>query len=251
MRGSYPFDINNNDAAAGTYDWVTTLAAGIPAVKLPDTVVGQGRPAEGRLYPLANPNMVNRGRIQQWNVAVERRLPLDIALEVAYVGTATDGGYADLNLNVGVPGGGGSAAKYYARGRHDGHQRLGRADEEPVQGPAGGPEPAVQEWPDAQGRLHLEPDQELAPTRTDGPDSPGTTCRSTTTTSRSPASTGRTSPASAGSTSCRSSRTARTPWATILGGWQVNGVWRPGSPARPTASAAPTTPWPARGADRS
>ena len=33
---------------------------------------------------------------------------------MAYVGTATDGGYADLNLNVGVPGGGGTAAKYYA-----------------------------------------------------------------------------------------------------------------------------------------
>ena len=26
----------------------------------------------------------------------------------------TDGGYADLNVNVGVPGGGGTAAKYYA-----------------------------------------------------------------------------------------------------------------------------------------
>ena len=58
--------------------------------------------------------MVDRGRIQQWNVSFERRLPYDMALEVAYVGTATDGGYADLNVNVGVPGGGGTAAKYYA-----------------------------------------------------------------------------------------------------------------------------------------
>ena len=33
---------------------------------------------------------------------------------MAYVGTATDGGYADLNVNVGVPGGGGTAAAYYA-----------------------------------------------------------------------------------------------------------------------------------------
>jgi hypothetical protein len=32
----------------------------------------------------------------------------------AYVGTATNGGYADLNYNVGVPGGTGTAAKYYA-----------------------------------------------------------------------------------------------------------------------------------------
>ena len=47
-------------------------------------------------------------------MSFERRLPYDISAEVAYVGTATDGGYADLNQNVGVPGGGGTAAKYYA-----------------------------------------------------------------------------------------------------------------------------------------
>ena len=47
-------------------------------------------------------------------MSVERRLPYDISAEIAYVGTATDGGYADLNQNVGVPGGGGTAAKYYS-----------------------------------------------------------------------------------------------------------------------------------------
>jgi hypothetical protein len=114
MRGSYPFDINNNDSAAGTYDWITTLNAGIPSVKLPDTSSGKVVLPRGVYIRSPNPNMVNRGRIQQWNVAVERRLPLDVSLEVAYVGTATDGGYADLNLNVGVPGGGGTAAKFYS-----------------------------------------------------------------------------------------------------------------------------------------
>jgi hypothetical protein len=123
MRGSYPFDINNNDTAAGTYDWVTTLNAGIPAVKLPDT--SSGKVVLPRGVYIRSPNTgteafpgsgtgVNRGRIQQWNIAVERRLPLDVALEVAYVGTATDGGYTDLNMNVGVPGGGGTAAKFYS-----------------------------------------------------------------------------------------------------------------------------------------
>ena len=55
MRGSYPFDINNNATATGTYDYVTTLATGIPAVILPDTSKGHGRPAERRLHPLAKP----------------------------------------------------------------------------------------------------------------------------------------------------------------------------------------------------
>jgi hypothetical protein len=56
---------------------------------------------------------LDRATIQQWNVSFERRLPYDISAEVAYVGTATDGGYADLNLNYGEPGGGNAARKYY------------------------------------------------------------------------------------------------------------------------------------------
>jgi len=113
MRGSYPFDVNNNANSLGTYDWVTTLAQGIPLVNLPDTSTGQVILPSGVYIRSPNPDMVDRGTVQQWNVTVERRLPMDIGMSVAYVGTATDGGYADLNLNVGVPGGGGRAAAYY------------------------------------------------------------------------------------------------------------------------------------------
>jgi hypothetical protein len=123
MRGSYPFDINNNATASGTYDWITTLQAGIPGVVLPDTSTGKVVLPRGVF--IRSPNVgteafpgsgsgVDRGRIQQWNVSFERRLPYDVSVEVAYVGTATDGGYADLNYNVGVPGGGGNAVKYFA-----------------------------------------------------------------------------------------------------------------------------------------
>ena len=114
MRGSYPFDINNNATAAGTYDYVTTLATGIPAVKLPDTSTGVVTLPRGVYIRTPNPDDVNRGQVQQWNVSFERKIFYDIAVEVAYVGTATDGGYADLNVNVGVPGGGGRAAAYFA-----------------------------------------------------------------------------------------------------------------------------------------
>ncbi len=114
MRGSYPFDVNNNANSLGTYDWVTTLNQGIPLVKLPDTSTGQVILPSGVYIRSPNPDMVDRGTVQQWNVTVERRLPMALALEVAYVGTATDGGYADLNVNVGRPGGGGSAAAYYS-----------------------------------------------------------------------------------------------------------------------------------------
>jgi hypothetical protein len=114
MRGSFPFDINNNASAPGTYDWVTTLANGIPAVVLPDMSSGKVVLPRGVYIRSPNPNQVDRGTVQQWNISFERRLPYDISPEIAYVGTATDGGYADLNQNVGVPGGGGAAAKYFA-----------------------------------------------------------------------------------------------------------------------------------------
>jgi hypothetical protein len=61
-----------------------------------------------------NPTDVDRGVIQQWNVAYEYRWPFDIATELAYVGTRTDGGYADLNINYGEPGGGNASRKLFA-----------------------------------------------------------------------------------------------------------------------------------------
>ncbi|MGH9374319.1 MAG: hypothetical protein ACRD15_22615 [Vicinamibacterales bacterium] len=52
-----------------------------------------------------DPNDAERGATQSWNVFVERRLPLDIATSVGYVGTRTDGGYASRNLNYAESGG--------------------------------------------------------------------------------------------------------------------------------------------------
>jgi hypothetical protein len=57
---------------------------------------------------------LDRAVIQQYNIAFERRLPGDIIVEAAYVGTRTDGGYADLNINYGEPGGGNAALKYFS-----------------------------------------------------------------------------------------------------------------------------------------
>ncbi len=114
MRGSYPFDINNNATAAGTFDWVTTLNAGIPVVNLPDTSSGIVTLPRGVFIRSPRPGEVDRGTVHQWNITYERRLPLRMSGEISYVGTATNGGYADLNVNVGRPGGGGSAVPYFA-----------------------------------------------------------------------------------------------------------------------------------------
>jgi hypothetical protein len=113
MRGSFPFDISFNQAAE-TFGNLGTLAQGIPQVPVPDISSGRVRLPQGIFVRSPNPDDVDRGTIQQWNVAYEYRWPWDIATEFAYVGTATDGGYADLNLNYGEPGGGNAARKYFA-----------------------------------------------------------------------------------------------------------------------------------------
>jgi hypothetical protein len=113
MRGAYPYDVFLNKTGE-TYGWSTTLAEGIPGFTLPDLSTGRVQLPVGVFTRTPEPDNVDRAAIQQWNVAFEQRLPGDIAAEIAYVGTATDGGYADLNINYGEPGGGNAARKYYA-----------------------------------------------------------------------------------------------------------------------------------------
>ena len=113
MRGSFPQDINFN-RTADQFQWVGTLSDGIPPVPIPDISSGRVKLPQGVFMRSPNPDDVDRGIIQQWNVAYEYRLPWDVSTEVAYVGTRTDGGYADLNINYGVPGGGNASRQYFA-----------------------------------------------------------------------------------------------------------------------------------------
>ena len=62
-----------------------------------------------------NPDNVDRALLHQWNVTLERRLPLDLVTSVAYVGTQTNGGYADINLNYAEPGTGKAGRRYFSR----------------------------------------------------------------------------------------------------------------------------------------
>ena len=99
MRGSFPQDIFFN-RTADQFAWIGPLEAGIPPVPIPDTSSGRVPLPRGVFMRSPDPTNVDRGIIQQWNVAYEYRLPGDIAAEVAYVGTRTDGGYADLSIST-------------------------------------------------------------------------------------------------------------------------------------------------------
>jgi hypothetical protein len=122
LRGAFPYDIFFNNTAE-QFASVTTLAAGIPAVPIPNFQSGRvtlprnvftRTPNNGvEFFPGAGKGL-DRAVIQQWNFAYEYKLPWDVIVETAYVGTRTDGGYADLNINYGEPGGGNASRKFFA-----------------------------------------------------------------------------------------------------------------------------------------
>ncbi len=122
LRGSFPQDINFNRTAE-QYFWTTTLAEGIPPVPIPDYSSGKVKLPRG-VY-MRSPNIgveyfpgsgkgLDRATIHQYNFTFERELPGKIVTAFSYVGTRTNGGYADLNVNYGEPGGGNPARKYFA-----------------------------------------------------------------------------------------------------------------------------------------
>jgi hypothetical protein len=114
LRGFYPLTIGFTENATASNFASLLLAAGIPAIPLPD--ISSGRIPMPRNVAMRSPvpDDVARGRTQQWNVTVERQLPLAVALNVSYVGTRTDGGYADQNLNY-AESGGDAARRFFAQ----------------------------------------------------------------------------------------------------------------------------------------
>ena len=112
LRGTYPYDIFFNQTAEqyGSFP----LQNGIPAVPVPDLSSGRVKLPPNTFMRSPNPDLVDRATIQQMNVAVEQRLPLDVSLEVAYVHTRTNGGYADVNVNYSEPGAGQPGRKLFA-----------------------------------------------------------------------------------------------------------------------------------------
>ena len=127
LRGFYPLTLAADYTTADPYGWVTTLDRGIPDIVPPD--LSTGRVPLPNEYLMRSPAAdVSRSRIHSWNVSFERRIPYDIAIDVAYVGTAKNGGFADINANASdVPGGGAASQPFF--------QTLGRTNDVLLWGP--------------------------------------------------------------------------------------------------------------------
>jgi len=115
LRGFYPLTISGNYSTTNPYGWETTLGQGIPDIAGPD--LSSGNIPLPNSYDMRTPaNDVSRGRIQSWNVSFERRLPYDISIDTAYVGTHSSGGFADLDINASTtPGCGAACQPFYVK----------------------------------------------------------------------------------------------------------------------------------------
>jgi hypothetical protein len=116
VRGDndYPVTIASSYINAQQFAPYGTLAQGIPSIKGPDQ--SSGRVPLDRAAAEYTPEIdnIDRGEVHTWNVAIERRLPFDTSVDIAYVGAKGRGGYAALDINAPQTLGVGDAGRPFA-----------------------------------------------------------------------------------------------------------------------------------------
>ena len=116
VRGDndYPVTIASTFLNAEQFAYYGTLQQGIPRIVGPDQ--SSGRVPLDRAAAEYTPEIdnVDRGQVHTWNVAVERRLPFDTSVDIAYVGAKGIGGYAALDINAPQTLGVGDAGRPFA-----------------------------------------------------------------------------------------------------------------------------------------
>src|SRR5439155_10480518 len=104
--------INPNDTSG--FGYYGTFAQGIPILRGPDQSSGRVPLDRGAAEYTPEPGNVDRGYVQTWNVAFERRIPLDATIDIAYVGAKGTGGYAALDIDAPTVLGGGTPSRPFA-----------------------------------------------------------------------------------------------------------------------------------------
>ncbi len=132
LRGWYPLTVVAVFSGVNGFQPVTTdpayVAAGIPNAPLGPNVgipsiccpdISTGRvplPAVAETgYPVAN-QLLHRGYIQSWNLIIERKFPAELVASVGYVGSASVRGFAFLDINASqTPGSGNDGRPLFAK----------------------------------------------------------------------------------------------------------------------------------------
>jgi hypothetical protein len=102
VRGDndYPITLAISYPNVDSFGYYGTLAQGIPQIKPPDQSTGRiplDRAAAEYTPEIDN---IDRGYVQTWNVAFERRVMFDMSVDLAYVGAKGTGGYAAVDINA-------------------------------------------------------------------------------------------------------------------------------------------------------
>lgn len=120
LRGFYPLTVGSNfqgpnsftpfDTLAGSSPVTpvmpagSTLATGIPSICCPDISSGIIPLPPQALERSTPPGELKRGYIESWNLIVERKLPANFLVGVGYVGTQTVHAFGDIDVNTSLPG---------------------------------------------------------------------------------------------------------------------------------------------------
>jgi hypothetical protein len=118
---SYPLVLNATfqpPAARSQFGWYGTIDQGIPRLDGPNLSSGRIPLPNSYGMQTAVPESTDRGRTHSWNVAFERRLPLNVSVDLAYVGNRLVGGLPPaegqtININNVQHLGGGDADRPY------------------------------------------------------------------------------------------------------------------------------------------
>jgi Carboxypeptidase regulatory-like domain/TonB dependent receptor len=117
VNGFQPVTTDPNYIASGVPNQPIGADVGILPICCPDISAGRvPLPSANEMgYPVAN-RQLNRGYIQSWNLIVETKLPGEFVTSVGYVGTASVNGFAFLDINASqIPGSGNDGRPLYAR----------------------------------------------------------------------------------------------------------------------------------------
>ncbi len=108
---NFPVRENNSFQAASAFTVARTMQQGFPAF-VPTAIPSNGiiNPAPASVFNYVRPD-ARESYIQSWNLAIQRQLPYQLALELAYVGNKGTGITGVYNMNPGLQIGAGAAGQ--------------------------------------------------------------------------------------------------------------------------------------------
>jgi Carboxypeptidase regulatory-like domain/TonB dependent receptor len=129
MRTNHPILIELTNRGANTFQPASELAAGIPAIQVPDLGFGI-IDIPGNITAITLPTKFDRGYVQSWNLTLQKNLKWGFVGEAGYVASRTirQLGFMELNWS---PINGGSAGQQLFRS-------FGRTGQTRLAGPVGG-----------------------------------------------------------------------------------------------------------------